>query len=75
MNRNTNYGIVAHRLDSAQSIFDKTKMFYNFLPKELRPSTIQFSSEAIKFDKKDGTGINSMIQFRDGGRGYFGGRP
>ena len=34
MNRNTNYGIVAHRLDSAQSIFDKTKKFNKFLPRE-----------------------------------------
>lgn len=74
MNRNTNYGIVAHRLDSAQSIFDKTKMFYNFLPRELRPATIQFSSEAIKFDKKDGTGINSMIQFATAGEGVFRGQ-
>lgn len=74
MHRNTNYGIVAHRLDSAQSIFMKTKMFYNYLPKELRPSTTQFSSEAITFDTREGKGINSKIQFATAGEGVYRGQ-
>jgi hypothetical protein len=74
MNKNKNYGIVAHRLDSAQSIFEKTKIFYNNIPRELRPQTTQFSSEGIKFDKKDGTGINSRIQFATVSEGVFRGQ-
>lgn len=74
MNINKMYGIVAHRLDSAESIFKKTKIFYNNLPTEIRPSTVQFSSETITFDKKDGTGINSQIKFATVNEGVFRGQ-
>ncbi|MDA3931706.1 MAG: hypothetical protein PF513_03125 [Tenericutes bacterium] len=74
MNLNTKYGIVAHRLDSASSIFEKCKIFYNNLPKALRPSTIQMSSEGITFDKKDGSGINSKISFATVNEGVFRGQ-
>lgn len=74
MNRNMTYGIVAHRLDSAGSIFQKCKIFYNNLPKALRPSTVQMSSEGITFDKKDGTGIGSKIQFATVNEGVFRGQ-
>ena len=33
MNRNITYGIVAHLLKSAESIFQKCKVYYNNLPK------------------------------------------
>lgn len=74
MNRNKSYGIVAHRLDSAYSIFNKCKIFYNNLPKEMRPATTQFSSEGITFDKKNGMGINSKIQFATVNEGVFRGQ-
>lgn len=63
MNANVNYNIVAHRDDSAQNIYNKSRVFYQNLPKELRPATIQFSSEGITFNNKEGTGINSRIMF------------
>lgn len=71
MHTNANYSIVAHRHDSAQSIFEKTKIFYNHLPKEMKPETTRFSSEGITFDKKNGKGINSRISFSTVGEGVY----
>lgn len=74
MNKNMHYGIVAHRMDSAQSIFDKCKVFYNNLPKEMQPATTQFSSEGITFDKKGGRGIGSKISFATVSDGVYRGQ-
>jgi len=74
MNRNITYGIVAHLLKSAESIFQKCKVFYNNLPRELQPATTQMSSEGITFDKKNGMGINSKIQFATVSEGVFRGQ-
>ena len=53
MKRNQVYGIIAHRMDSAESIFEKNKIFYNNLEPAFRPQTTQFSTEGITFDKKE----------------------
>ena len=74
MNRNITYGIVAHLLKSAESIFQKCKVYYNNLPKELQPATTQMSSEGITFDRKNGMGINSKIQFATVSEGVFRGQ-
>ena len=74
MNRNITYGIVAHLLKSAESIFQKCKIFYNNLPKEMQPSTTQMSSEGITFDKKNGKGVNSKIQFATVSEGVYRGQ-
>jgi len=74
MNRNITYGIVAHLLKSAESIFQKCKVYYNNLPKELQPATTQMSSEGITFDRKNGQGINSKIQFATVSEGVFRGQ-
>lgn len=74
MNRNKTYGIVAHRLDSANSIFQKNQIFYHNLPVEIRPTTTQLSGEGITFNKKNGKGINSRIQFATVNEGVFRGQ-
>jgi hypothetical protein len=74
MNRNITYGIVAHLLKSAESIFQKCKVYYNNIPKELQPATTQMSSEGITFDRKNGMGINSKIQFATVSEGVFRGQ-
>lgn len=74
MNRNVKYGIVAHMIKSAESIFQKCKLFYNNLPKEMQPKTTQMSSEGITFDTKSGNGINSKIQFATVNEGVFRGQ-
>jgi hypothetical protein len=74
MNRNITYGIVAHLLKSAESIFQKCKVYYNNLPRELQPATTQMSSEGITFDRKNGQGVNSKIQFATVSEGVFRGQ-
>ena len=74
MNRNQTYGIVAHRLDSAESIFQKCKIFYNNLPREMQPATTQMSTDGITFDRKNGAGINSKIQFATVNEGVYRGQ-
>lgn len=74
MNMNKAYGIVAHRLDSAKSIYEKCKMYLNNLEKEMQPQTIQNSSEGINFNTKEGRGINSKIMFSTVSEGVFRGQ-
>ena len=74
MNRNVTYGIVAHLMKSAESIFQKCKVFYNNLPLEMQPTTTQMSGEGITFDKKNGKGINSKIQFATVNEGVYRGQ-
>ena len=74
MNRNITYGIVAHLMKSSESIFQKCKVFYNNLPKGMQPATTQMSGEGITFDRKNGTGINSKIQFATVSEGVFRGQ-
>jgi len=74
MHKNTSYGIVAHRFDSSESIFQKCKVFYNNMPTELQPSTTQFSGDGITFDKKNGKGINSKIKFATVNDGVYRGQ-
>jgi len=74
MHKNITYGIVAHLMKSAESIFQKCKIFYNNLPKEMQPSTTQMSGEGITFDKKSGKGINSKIQFATVNDGVYRGQ-
>ena len=74
MNRNVTYGIVAHLMKSAESIFQKCKVFYNNLPEEMQPATTQMSGEGITFDRKNGKGINSKVQFATVNEGVFRGQ-
>jgi hypothetical protein len=74
MNTNVTYGIVAHLMKSAESIFQKCKVYYNNLPREMQPATTQMSGEGITFDKKNGKGINSKIQFATVSEGVFRGQ-
>ena len=74
MNQNVTYGIVAHLMKSAESIFQKCKVYYNNLPPEMQPATTQMSGEGITFDKKNGKGINSKIQFATVSEGVFRGQ-
>jgi len=50
MNENSSYAVVAHKETSASGIFEKNKIFYDNLPKALRPKTNRFSTERISFN-------------------------
>lgn len=60
MNENSAYAVVAHKDSSASSIFEKNKIFYDNLPKALRPQTNRFNSERISFNT-DGSGAYDEV--------------
>lgn len=69
MNENMAYAVVAHKESSAQAIFSKNKMFYDNLPKAIKPKTDKFNSEVISFNDSNGTGLRSKIFFGTAGGG------
>jgi len=75
MNENSAYAVVAHKDQSASSIFEKNKVFYDNLPKALRPRTNRFNSERISFnidgadDFSEVRGLRSKIFFGTAGSG------
>lgn len=60
MNENSSYAVVAHKEDSTVSIYDKNRVFYENLPKELRPRTNRFNSEKIIYDFVDDAGSGGL---------------
>jgi hypothetical protein len=75
MNENSAYAVVAHKESSASSIFEKNKIFYDNLPKALKPRINRFNSERISFNV-DGehmtgevNGLRSKIFFGTAGGG------
>lgn len=72
MNENSTYAVVAHKDDSASSIFEKNKIFYDNLPEALKPATDRFNSERISFNRPGGSpkkGLRSKIFFGTAGGG------
>jgi hypothetical protein len=69
MNENSAYAVVAHKDSSASSIFEKNKIFYDNLPKALKPQTNRFNSERISFSIDGGGGLRSKIFFGTAGGG------
>ncbi len=75
MNENSAYAVVAHKETSASSIFEKNKIFYDNLPKALKPKTNRFNSERISFnidgadDYNEVKGLRSKIFFGTAGGG------
>ncbi len=68
---NASYAVVAHKETSASSIYDRARMIYNSLPKELKPMTSKFNSERIFFDGDAGEiqGLRSRVFFGTAGGG------
>lgn len=75
MHENSSYAVVAHKESSASAIFEKNKIFFDNLPKVMRPRVNRFNSERISFNV-DGTsdydtvgGLRSKIFFGTAGGG------
>jgi len=71
MHENRTYAVVAHKENSASSIYEKNRIFYNNLPNPMQPMTNRFSSERISFDDDGGQvkGLRSKIFFGTAGGG------
>lgn len=68
---NASYAVVAHKETSASSIYDRARVIYNNLPRELKPMTSKFNSERIFFDGENGEiqGLRSRVFFGTAGGG------
>lgn len=58
---NTEIGIITHRADATNNLFNMSKRFYNYLPDEMKPELIGNNGREIIFNNKNGTGLNSRI--------------
>ena len=71
MNEYSSYAVVAHKEDATRSIFDKNRIFFENLPKALRPKTNRFNSETISYDyvgeDPNSGGLKSRIFFGTAG--------
>lgn len=59
---NVNSGIVAHKEDSTTNLFEMSKLFYENLPKEMKPARKKSNAKEIVFNNVYGTGLNSRIK-------------
>lgn len=68
---NASYAVVAHKETSASSIYDRARVIYTNLPREIRPMTSKFNSERIFFDGNSGEiqGLRSRVFFGTAGGG------
>lgn len=64
---NVNSGIVAHKDDSTNNLFNMSKLMYECLPTELKPSKKASNAKELVFDKDDGTGLKSKIKVMTAG--------
>ena len=68
--KNVHSGIVAHKDDSTNNLFNMSKLFYERLPAPLKPQRKASNARELVFGADDGTGLNSSIKVMTaGGRG------
>lgn len=61
-NSNVNSGIVAHKEDATKNLFNMSKLFYDRLPIEIKPSIKTSNAYEINFNNKENSGLNSLIK-------------
>lgn len=67
---NVSSGIIAHKEDSTTNLFEMSKLFYENLPKEMKPARKKSNAKELVFNNKDNTGLNSRIKcMTAGGKG------
>ena len=64
---NVNSGIVAHKDDSSNNLFNMSKLMYECLPDEIKPSKKASNAKELIFDTKDGKGLKSKIKVMTAG--------
>lgn len=63
---------VTHEPEATDTLFKMIKRFYNFSPKDERPSTVYNNTRLLEFNTKEGTGLNSAIRVATAGKEDFG---
>lgn len=64
---NVNSGIVAHKDDSTNNLFNMSKLMYECLPAEIKPKKKASNSKELIFDTNDGKGLKSKIKVMTAG--------
>lgn len=64
---NVNSGIVAHKEESTNNLFNMSKLMYECLPEELKPCKKASNAKELIFDTKEGTGLKSKIKVMTAG--------
>ena len=59
---NYNAGIVAHKVDSTNNLFEMSKRMYEFLPDEIKPDKKKSNAKELVFNNENGTGLDSKIK-------------
>lgn len=59
---NYNAGIVAHKSDGTNNLFEMSKRMYEFLPDEIKPDKKKSNTKELVFNNDIGTGLNSKIK-------------
>lgn len=65
--RNVHSGIVAHKDDSTNNLFNMSKLFYERLPDPLKPSRKASNARELVFDDANGGGLKSSIKVMTAG--------
>lgn len=59
---NVNTGIITHQDDATTNLFNMSKLMYDNLPLEMKPSIKASNAKELVFNKNNGTGLNSKIR-------------
>lgn len=66
---NVNCGIIAHESRATNNLFTMSKLFYDYLPDEMKPERRACNAQEIIFNDKENTGLNSKITCMTAGDG------
>ena len=69
---NVNSAVVAHDEESTNKLFAMDKLFYERLPKSLKPSLKANNAKILEFDKTDGNGLKSQLRCMTAGSNAVG---
>ena len=59
---NVNTGIITHQDDATTNLFNMSKLMYDKLPLEMKPSLKASNAKELVFNNDYGTGLNSKIR-------------
>lgn len=61
-NFNKRTGIITHKADATTNLFDMSKLMFECLPDEMKPSVKRSNAQELIFDNDEGTGLKSKIK-------------
>lgn len=66
---NVTAGIITHESKATNNLFTMSKLYYDNLPKEMKPQIMNRNAQELVFNNKDNTGLNSKISCMTAGDG------